>query len=521
MKIKINTSTNLTLSEALSDVDLSYGFTMYDKNNRPKTLSENDSFAVKLLSKLDKFFGTPQASKDFTHIIAKATQYLNNTLGQDVLQGTTVQINNKSGLTSMLRTYGILANTLDPHQAHASILSKKIVMGENYIKVHSSRRLLVDKYSEEKIHENTLFHEFSHTMEIHFYNKNEIHYNDLIDGTLSRLNQYNQIEYINKLDKKLKEEQGEKFIPVERNFFKELYVLRGEIYADVGALLLERNYEIEKGTYNPEQFKQYIEDIKTYRTHEHASIKKLLSSQTKDSFRLYLNQFNHLTTFGVDGLFDRIKDFDNNPLNENEINKIAQHCVAQGISRAFLTAYYVNDDNQKQLMKFCNNYINTKDEVIDKSDNPEHVKIILSKFKVLAGENWSKSFDSHIEKTSLSNANEINKMESIFYHGVKTTNKPIVENPTYLDKVMATPELKEAMLEYLLSNNSTKPEKLLELETKHALNDIIKNTSIVAQSIKDTNTNQLNDLKSKITNIRNKTLTHPQETNLSQPKLKM
>lgn len=537
MKIKINSSASITLDEALKDVDFSYGFTMYnDKRQRTQRFTDDKSFALKMLAKIDNFLGVSKESQEFTDTIARATQHLNNTLGQEVLEHTSVQLNNKSTITEMLRDFGILSRTLDPHKAHVHLGQKQIVMGPDFTKYHSASQKLIEKYDAKKMYEQTLFHEFAHTMELHFYDKKEFHLSEIIHGVLTRIHDYNQPPYIERINNKLKETQKEDFFKVDERLFKELCSLRAEIYADIGAVLLERNYDLEKGVYHVEKFKQYIEDVKTYRNDEHASVKKTVTSETPKQIEKYLTTINHLSTFGMDGLFDRIKEFGDKPLNESEINKIAHQSIDQGMARALLTLYHLNDNTEKQMKRFINCFLNSKNEFVNMSENLNHEPIILNKLKACAGENWSKSLEEHVVKTNSSEDSEIDKMQSIFNHALKSTNATPLLNPTYMDKVMAIPELKEAMIEHLVSSETVKSEKLLKLEKKHGVSEqeppsIAHNiTSIIetmpmpfaedkTDDIRSNNSTMPTDLKSRIAMIRNKTM--PQADTLNKPKLKM
>lgn len=525
MKIKLNSSANLTLPEALSNVDLSYGFTLYDSQKQTTSrITENNSFSMKLLAKIDKFLGVQEESQNFTEVIAHATQHLNNTLDTDLLKDTSVQLNNKTSLTMIFRNLGVFSQALNPYKAQAHSLQKQIVMGPDSIKATLANQTLKNKYSINITNEKTFFHEFAHVMEKHFLDIKERHFSEFMENIYIKLTKLNMPSYIEKTDKELAKKQDSKFLPVNQHLFHNLHILISEIYADVGGLLLQRNYEIEKGMYNSEKFKQYIEDIKLYRIEEHIEIEQKLPSVNAKNTIQYLNNINHLTAPGVDGLFEKIDALDTQMLSASEINKIAQKSVEQGMARTLLIMTHLDFENENQMNVFTNYSLNKENNLV-KNEDPLNLSKVAKTLRQFAGENWSKSFDEHVTKTQISQESEIEKMKSIFYHGIKTTNQVSFENQTYLDKIVAISELKEATLESLLSNNSTKPQYLIDLENKHNLHNLAKTNNVAinqhenTEALSDLNNNST--LKNRISSIRQKISDNTEKNMLNRPKLKM
>ncbi len=421
MKIRIITNSNETLKavNAISNLDLSHGFSFGPDKNW-ELVSENSWFTnilKNLDSKLSKFFPLREKEKLVATEIANSAKKLNDYLAVhnndtdsiDYLKNSSLFIHSDSSFNKMIREfsfkYARYANklNLDYSVYKDSSTFKKILAGVQYISPAAfleSRKIVMnssvfskdtdissgynfltdlsDKLGTQKIVDFTFLHEFAHItqdlnttefgvnsdIKMHkiVKNINSLAYDDFyfnsvkaqIEDSITQHHLTNNIE-------------PPKFSPLDRDFIRQLDTVQREIYADVGGLLHMRNIAINEGTFNLNDFSQFIDQLIQARHSEHEAI---LSCHSDN-----IDKFDHFTVEGIKVLKEKLLTLDDKQiLSQTDIHDACQDSLSIGLSRIMLTVASVHPELNSQIKNLF--YLERSN--FTASDGKEYPKITLN-----------------------------------------------------------------------------------------------------------------------------------------------
>lgn len=457
MKIKLQAnsinSVNI-LKQANFDVDYGYSLTA-EKNDDAN--SEN-SWAVKLAGKLEKMFSfkKDKVEDKITQYVSQAADFLNQHLDTpQFLDGMKIQMNVNTFINSAVKesSYlvaqfsGNLASKMhmstDNHAGHIFINQKNIVIGTELFNEDSNivlTKVLKEKIGLEKTVSFVVLHEASHSFQ---HSNNEIlgveqapFFSDMITSCMNIANSVGApLFYLNKRIS----EHKDRFSKLNFNFINEINSLNAEIYADTGALLLERNKSFVHNSYDKEKSLELIDGLIEARKKEH------LQSKENSSVSHYASSFNHFTAPGIEALKENYDSLPQRVMTQAEIHSHCNQCIKQGISRVLISSFNSNNENVGQLRTLFNLRNENGILSIPAENEPDVYSKSIAQLKTLAGSNWLKQFNENIK--TINEKDLLNANIAKWHAGVNQEEfqKDLEKNP-YIKKDIGKPfEISEDM----------------------------------------------------------------------------
>ena len=321
MNIQILANSNIKLPPNLSHLDIGFGYSYITDNLNQ--VDKTNSFMAKGFSKLDHIFNRikplTKNQQSVVEIVAEKTQFLQSSLSKYFTKDLKVQMNIESSLNRQFKRLAApffgqgstVMKGLDSNTVYALTDSQHVTLGTEVFASNLAPHFVgfyLNFAPLEEVVSFAFFHEVAHNLET-YNTKNFGRANNKI---------YDALTYL-------------ELIESNKNTFKDISLiglgslvqlknLYAEIYADTGAILLQRNYEVEKGIYNNEKFGNYINAI------------GFLRKKEKAAFYSATVIPDHYTVPGLEVLQTELK---NNPvqiLNEEDIHNLAQKVVTQGIA---------------------------------------------------------------------------------------------------------------------------------------------------------------------------------------------
>lgn len=450
MKVKISANSHLPHLENVAS-NVSYGYSSF--NPAIGDLTENQFWQIKVISHIDKFFSKKNLSethKEVTNGIISAAQFLENHIaGVDHIDDMRVHINVKSYTNMAFKTvfYSLPLSSLDgpfmpsfdDKAAHINFANNKISIGTDFFSKQHDFNLgyyLAQEMGLDKAIGFVVYHEASHSFQ---YNNTKI-YGFGENSTLNKEENSNSLATFMKFDDLSKimtnEEEctrlntllqlydDQSFSPVKPNLMKNLYSLGLEIYADAGAILMQRNADFINGTYSLEKTASYVQCIIDSRNLDH---KYQLTVHENDQHK-YTSNFNHFTTPGIEYIKDNLINVPNRALTMEEIHSYSHNALTQGVARVLITTARANPENEKQIRTLCNlnTYFNAQGNLafsLPSSKDPiAHDSIYFNEMKnleSLAGSQWSADFKNKCDDRM--KLNKFNNMLDIWNIGLIPT----------------------------------------------------------------------------------------------------
>lgn len=305
MKIKLQSNTSLIKS--FLNEDISFGYQYGYLNHEFK--NEKNSFLFKVFSFLEnKIFHTDLNDEkiDFAKSVAKTTKDYEEIIGDEYYTyNLKVQINFPTKFHEFFtKDFYLNMFSKEYHESFKSnsdLSAAEIVSTENVVLLGSNAFFTDGFCTDLKNHIGikrasslVLLHEIAHGLDVK----------------------------LNSFTPKLKIDGDTEY----NRFFEQMSATKKEIYADVGAILLQRNIDLKNGTYDQEQT---LSDLNSLMFHRNKSLPPL-DTQNSKSFLHYLT---HFTTPGLTHLKQKMNDYGDSPLSLEQINSIAKECCDVGLAK--------------------------------------------------------------------------------------------------------------------------------------------------------------------------------------------
>lgn len=485
MKIKLQAnsinSVNM-LKQANFDVD--YGYSLTAETNGDA--NPENSWAVKLAGKLEKMFSfkKDKIEDNITQYVSQTANFLNQHLDTpEFLDGMKIQMNVDSFINSAVKEsvplvaqFSIpLASKMhmstDKNAGHIYTNQKKIFIGTDLFTEDKKLpfiQVLKEKIGLEKTVSFVVLHEASHSFQ---HSNNEILgveqapvFSDLITSCMN-ISNYGHRSFTF-LNHKISEHEGG-FLTLNFVFIEEIKSLNAEIYADTGALLLERNKSFIQNSYKKEESLEMIDALIEARKKEH------LQDRETSSVSQYVSTFNHFTSPGIEYLKDNYDSLPQRVMTQAEIHSQCNKCIQQGISRVLISSLNSNNENVGQLKTLFHLQNENGILFIPKENESDIYLKSITQLKTLAGSKWMEQFN---EKIKTINGKDLFHSNIAKWHaGVNQEEfqKDLTKNPGITKNIGEVFEISEDMKQ--------------RLKTPQTLNDIIgfpeNNKSLALQSM--------------------------------------
>lgn len=379
MNLQLLANSNVKLPSNLSHIKIDYGYSYYW--DELVNLTINNSFTARQLFILDNLLNhinpTNETDKKIIAEIAEKSYFLDQALEEDFTKNLKIQINVNSGLNSQFKK---LATTLfNPrHPLALSVTSnisfmypdtQQVVIGTkefNLNKKEFEKGVVIFNYAymkQSSLQEAvafTLLHEISHTLE-NYCNKNYGPLDDKIHNVYSVLKYFD-----NNIENNKDEKNTKKITPQDYNIkdtlIQNLHVLYGEIYADCGAILLQRNYDIQNNKYNIEVLDKSFTSLINSREVEKEIISKLPENNMIIS--------DHWTVYGLKFLNEEILTYPEKILSQKEIHSLSQQAVTYGIEEVLKNLIANQPEYKKSIELLFNMKLNNDELQIAKKIIP-------------------------------------------------------------------------------------------------------------------------------------------------------
>lgn len=420
-KIRITSTANIENPKALSNIDISYGLSYYAKEEYGvKTLSEENSWRMKLLSKLDKLgqFFTKNDNQEEKEIIAEIIKNSDFVSKHEHTNSENlhVQINAETKITKAIYSWSEKSKkehiTTGIHSKAGSIYmeEKKMFLGLNMFKKGEFfYDNLAKNFTKQEAISFVFLHEYSHAAQIENQKKYIREFtNNGQDNLYLNVNILLNDRVYENLLTKLKEENNLENLP-SKILLKTINSLDKEIYADVGSILLMRNKAILEGTYQSEKFENSIAHIIEVRKEEKRLLQKNVDNgQDEISHMMH----DHFTSPGLENLNQHVKEMigDNasKVLSEEDIHKISTKCIKEGMAKTIIAL--IAADNAligqfKTLFSMRMNLNHVEPEygytditkgIIEIQNNRNYYKETLDEIKTIVPEEWRNSCKERI-----------------------------------------------------------------------------------------------------------------------------
>ena len=426
-KVKITSTSFIKRPKALENIDVSYGVSYFCiKSMEVKTLSNKNSWAIKILSKIEKlsnlFKSKIEEDNQIINQIMEDSNFI-STHQQECAKDLHIQINSETKLKNTLTSLAdldysnrnLVQDGLDSKAGKIYSTTKKMFLGLNFFKKGESFfDSLIKNFSLKETVSFVYFHEYSHSAElIHNSNYGKEKTNSSLDKLYLNLCFLLNDKNYDDLMTKLIADDNIFSIPY-RGMIHSLQSLHKEIYADVGSLLLLRNKMILNGGFESERFEEMISHIIQVRKEE-KKLHQEFSEINKKEYGFLMH--DHFTSPGVEALLTHVKNLNKNDLtilSEEDIHKISCKCVTEGVSKTLLS--YIEADNMiiPQLNTIFSMRIDNDKIVLDNTKN--HYKDAITKIREIVPKEWQENLDSNVnllDKTK--DSNYINQKKALIF----------------------------------------------------------------------------------------------------------
>lgn len=428
--------------------NLEYGYSFNFENSLYNLYEQ--PWCVKIGGMLEKLFFKGDKLKNenikIADLVVKSSNFLSDNIDTpELLEYMKMQININSSFNKFVKKYipyvekisSTLANELstatDINAGYININSRNIVIGTDLFSQKDS--FSFPCYIKEKLGlENAVFfvvfHEASHSF--HFSNnfannfglssnkesaqKLDKDYSHTLNSIISysRKISASNSESLNELNKLVGkytfQDKNVEFKKLDKDYFKEIYLLQEEIYADAGAILLLRNKEFINNSYKKEESLQTIDVIIEARQ------KSQFSTQKNSSPHHYVSNFNHLTSPGIEYLKENYDSLPQRVMTQSEINLYSKKCVQQGVSRTLISSIRANDENAEQLRTLLSLKDTTLGFLESDEDKKDNSLNFVSDLEKLAAEKWVKNFNDNVKKIETETISK--KIKAIWHAGI-------------------------------------------------------------------------------------------------------
>lgn len=414
-----------------------YGRILRDEYGITYQSTEKDSFYARMLKKIDKVYGkaydakTTEEEMKIIETISATSQYLAEHVHKNLGDFIKIQINMPTPFNDLLHRNPIILRAEenqienmqsdhDPNAAHVlnSFASRgNIFLGVDFFnnKHNNFANTISTMTSKKDCVEYVLLHEFSHTVDFEtrskYINTHKDETNHVLKNLSSSTNMYN-LEKINQSIEK--DFPNGEYTPIKPAFSSQLHTLRGEMYADISGILLQRNYKIHLDDYTPEHTEKMVDVISLSRRNTLVEI-----DAPKGTI------LTHMTSPSLDSLKSELNTLPNRTLTDEEIHNITDKHMRIGMAKTILTM--IHADNHlipqfKSLFSLQKNpqysdspHIEEPYMKIDTGIN--HFQKTVQHLKSIVGKEWDDSLTekvNNIEKLSTIR----NKSDSIYYAGL-------------------------------------------------------------------------------------------------------
>lgn len=419
---------NSSLDEFSRDLGLIYGRTFRDVDGGDFVeASEKDSFFTRMVKKVDKVYsGKHQLSdeeKEIIRNVSDVSKYLSSQVDASVVDNLKIQLNvntpfnelvmknpaiigvNKSKTDSLQKDMGTSATHIYPKQGNMFIGLDAFKPGEELSDALHQHISLKENV------EFTIFHEISHGVE--YQNKRNHH--DIPEGPIENiLGSLDHLKYRDNLhlvNQSIKESYPDgNYAPIDAHIAENLSILKGEIYADVGGLLLQRNYKISKGEFSPESTHRMVEGVSQSR-------KAIFEANDHIDSALILN---HHTSPGLDALKDDLDDLPERELLADEIHALAQKYTKAGMAKTIKTMIAAENQLIPQLKSLASMRVdlNPNSKAPLKVDDSQNHFLEMNKdIDATIGADWLNQFSR--DAGDVQNLPTIqNKSKAVYYAGL-------------------------------------------------------------------------------------------------------
>jgi len=436
MKIKLK-SNSLAVKQYLFELNLKCGYSYSSGDTPQDEFNLENSWAVKVFSKIEQNFpslkAVPEQDKQIVNAITYSAKCLNEQYeNSDYTENMEIVMNVNSKLNRFLRN-GLavidifyrpakkLSTGVNDKAGHIHADSKKMVLGSSlFIKEHNNNdkkynltHYLVKKIGLERTVQFIVFHETSHAFE----QVNKRKYKSVIDPRILEISQIShQLSLISnrglvaEINQELKAKKLKKSSQIDQFFMREIRSLHQEIYADTSALFLIRNNDMINGTYNKEKTTELLDFIIDARKKEQHDEQETHSSDE------YVSSFNHFTSPGLEYLKSKLDNMEERILTPLEIHTYCQEVVNVGVSRVLISSTHANINNAYQLNTiFHLNYDNDKFSLQSNLISSIY-ECKIKGLEQIAGKEWFDSFSKNLE--IINSDKYINRTLAIWHAGV-------------------------------------------------------------------------------------------------------
>lgn len=447
-----------TLKNIQCGYSYSYGFEKNDERDN------TNSWSIKLFSKVEKMLfkkDLPEADKEVIDYVTQSASFLNvffNKNEPDYIKNMTISMNVNSEFNQFLKTSidtishiypkGIskFKRGVDDVAAFVDPQSKKMIIGSSLFTKESEFKnpfidILIDKIGKEKAVAFIIFHEASHTFQATNINKYDPIWDDKISNILlyaKELNcnseKINSITIAEELNNENIINHKNKFPIIDQKFLNELTTLEGEIYADVGAILLARNADMEKDRYNIKNISKLTDLIIEARQKEHNFGNMGLTEKE------FVSNFSHFTSPGLEHLKEILETIPEKVLSQKEIFEYASQASHIGLARVIVSSTIASKSNMEQIELLLNLEDTQVSPQLPKNIDKKKTLTGFNNLKKLAGESWINRFDKNLD--SIADKNIEDKIKIVWQAGLNqklfqqltSENENISENSLVKDK---------------------------------------------------------------------------------------
>ena len=277
-------------------------------------------------------------------------------------------------------------NSVDDHAGYAQLWENKIVIGSNLFSGSDFANSLVNSIGLSDTVSMVAYHELSHILQTRQYNTN---HTDSIT-----------IKFLENWSEMSRNPSDPKVISLNENksctaFLGNITELMMEIYADTGALLLKRNHDIDKNSFNEVEFLHTCDALKTARIKDINKFDFLSVNH-----KIGMPHFGHLTSPALDAIESKFTNLPENILSIKEINQIGHEAASLGLARMLLVGMAINHkvkDAMKIIFNYSNDYANLSEFEKNALGN-KNFKISIKDLESLAGDEWSSQFNLNVSE---------------------------------------------------------------------------------------------------------------------------
>lgn len=408
--IRITSNFNQTASKTNS-AKINYGISYYCASlGDVKTINQENSWGMKILSKIDRLYNFVTASGESIHIgddvighVVELAKFVERSQAENA-QDLHIQINADNKVNRMFASMSAINNGakydilrgIDPEAGRIFAESKKMFLGVNLFKEGNLfYDELAKKFSKSESVAFVFLHEYSHAAELmnnkkYGIDRTETSY-DHLRRNMSRFGTRGFPEVLTALLASDEYNTDTRFAMPTRELVNTLDSLYGEIYADVSAVLLMRNKKILEGDSTGNNITEIISHVIQLR-------KELKKSGVPSIYH------DHFSSPGLESLFvhlaNKVQSDTQKLLSEQDIHEITAQCVKEGIGKTLLTLIEADQMIIPQLntlfsMEIKPELILDDKIMIDQSKN--HYLSAMEKVREIVPEEWQKRFKDHIQ----------------------------------------------------------------------------------------------------------------------------